>query len=471
MKLSNLQIGIAGILVFLLHGLDTVAQRDQEPRSERRVIIIEEYTDENGKTITKRTEKYGEETEVIIHGDDIHIYDGQRDDQALLNDLGQHWDDLEIEIERIEDCAERIGEDLEQAFEGAGEDFENWWEGREDSWFWNRPKDRSEDRGFPFGKSSLFEEEPRPYLGIVMRPTDTDNGVRITRVMENSAASAAGLQEGDLLMEIDGEEIKNIDDVQRLIGNAEVGNSLRILYDRSGNIRSTTATLAEKPRNRFLQNSENRFTFPKGKLQLKNTELSNEKRCKLIGVYTHFQDNEEGLEVIKVISGTAAEEAGLKKGDVIKSVGNTPITSHKVLAVARDSYSPGSVMQVVVERNGQILTVPVKRYDCSEGPNMGLNLGNSRFENNLELDEFQAFPNPAKGFVNLNFSGKAVPTIVRINDVSGKQVFKTELPEFSGNFSQRIDLEDSASGLMIISIEQGGTQYFEKLINETNTGF
>ena len=469
MKLSNLQIGIAGILVFLLHGMDMFAQRDQEPSNDRRIIIIEEYTDENGNKVTKRTEKYGDDTEIIIHGDDVHVYEKEYDDRTLLNDLDEHWDHLEIEIENLEDCAEKVGEDLERAFEGAGEEFEEWWENRGDHWFWNQPKDREDERGFPFGRSPLFDPEPRPYLGIVMN-NGGEGEVVISRVTEHSAASEAGLKKGDVLLEIDGEPIEDIEEVQEIIGEAAVGNSLRILYERNGETRSTSATLKERAP-RFLQEGENRFKYPNHKYRFENKGISEEKKCKLIGVYTHFQENEDGLEIIKVIPGTAAEEAGLKKGDVIKAVGNTPVTSHKGLAEARDSYEPGSEMSVEIAREGKIMVLAVKRYNCQEKVDMGLDQESLRFENNLRLEEFNAFPNPAKGFVNLNFTGEAVPTVVRINDVSGKEIYKKELPEFSGNFNQRLDLDDAPSGLLIINIQQGEKQFFEKLVNDMESGF
>ena len=61
--------------------------------------------------------------------------------------------------------------------------------------------------------------------------------------------------------------------------------------------------------------------------------------------------------VEKVISGTAAEKAGIQSGDLILKVGDTQITSGDSLSTAIGEYKPGDTVAVTLQRDGKELTV------------------------------------------------------------------------------------------------------------------
>ncbi len=61
--------------------------------------------------------------------------------------------------------------------------------------------------------------------------------------------------------------------------------------------------------------------------------------------------------VEKVISGTAAEKAGIQSGDLILKVGDTQITSGDSLSTAIGEYKPGNTVAVTLQRDGKELTV------------------------------------------------------------------------------------------------------------------
>jgi regulator of sigma E protease len=66
---------------------------------------------------------------------------------------------------------------------------------------------------------------------------------RIDTIQPNSAAAAAGLQPGDLVLSIDGRKVESFSDMQRIVG-ASAGRSLEFVVDRGGvpvTIRATPA--------------------------------------------------------------------------------------------------------------------------------------------------------------------------------------------------------------------------------------
>jgi putative serine protease PepD len=66
-----------------------------------------------------------------------------------------------------------------------------------------------------------------------------------------------------------------------------------------------------------------------------------------------------GAEIVKVESGSAASDAGLKKGDVITAVGDRPVTSSTELTAAVRSYAPGAKVTLTVLRGGNSDTTKV----------------------------------------------------------------------------------------------------------------
>jgi S1-C subfamily serine protease len=86
----------------------------------------------------------------------------------------------------------------------------------------------------------------RAYIGVVggSRPLPPrlaadlgrDQGVEIVEVVEGSPASAAGLRPGDLIVEVDGEALADVGDLQRLMAGERIGRKLSLRIDRGGRI-------------------------------------------------------------------------------------------------------------------------------------------------------------------------------------------------------------------------------------------
>jgi Do/DeqQ family serine protease len=88
-----------------------------------------------------------------------------------------------------------------------------------------------------------FGTPKRGWLGVVIRPVDSETansagltdvaGVVIDRVNESSAASAAGLQAGDIVTNIDGKKISSSPDFMGMIGQHHPGDILNFSFIRA----------------------------------------------------------------------------------------------------------------------------------------------------------------------------------------------------------------------------------------------
>ena len=72
----------------------------------------------------------------------------------------------------------------------------------------------------------------RPVLGINLDGPAEDGGVVLGGVMENSPAEKAGLQAGDVVMEIDGDRVNSPEELVRAVSEFKVGDKLTVSYQR-----------------------------------------------------------------------------------------------------------------------------------------------------------------------------------------------------------------------------------------------
>lgn len=87
---------------------------------------------------------------------------------------------------------------------------------------------------------------PKPSLGLTLTDTEKERGLEVTSVKENTPAAKAGLQKTDLLLSINGKELKDVDDVKRLKLTLKEGDTWKVVYERSGKKMETDINFPKK---------------------------------------------------------------------------------------------------------------------------------------------------------------------------------------------------------------------------------
>ena len=97
----------------------------------------------------------------------------------------------------------------------------------------------------------------RPWLGVVLYSVNewlamrydltVDKGAFITEIAPGSPADEAGLEPSDVIVDWDGEEITNTEDMIQAIHSSQIGHQAKITFWRGDSKSVTYATLAETP--------------------------------------------------------------------------------------------------------------------------------------------------------------------------------------------------------------------------------
>jgi putative serine protease PepD len=91
----------------------------------------------------------------------------------------------------------------------------------------------------------------RPYLGVSTGPTSLANsaGAKVATVVSGGPADKAGIQEGDVIVEVAGKPVKEPADVASAIADKKPGDHVDVKVQRDGFTQGLDATLGKRPAN------------------------------------------------------------------------------------------------------------------------------------------------------------------------------------------------------------------------------
>jgi serine protease DegQ len=160
-------------------------------------------------------------------------------------------------------------------------------------------------------------------------------GVIITAVDPDSPAERAGLQSGDIIVKLNGDQINNQQQFKNFEGLIALNSAVLIDYLRDNQSMKTATEITQNDRN-VLGGHE---LHP----LLKGTTLRN--------VPVKYRQRYQGVLVEEVIRGSIAWELGLRSGDLITAVDKQDIGTLKQMAVKMNKSSDSPLLNIY--RNGR----------------------------------------------------------------------------------------------------------------------
>jgi serine protease Do len=222
-------------------------------------------------------------------------------------------------------------------------------------------------------------------LGVSVRDLDADDlkgkvtsGVAIESVDEDSAAAKAGMKSGDIVVEFDGERVRSVRQLTRLVSETPEGRSVAAAVLRDGQRVTVNVTpssnasrwissgsaqtvpqllervMPARPMTRTpLPPSLDTFVYRSGnQLGVSVSEISEQ--------LADFFGTKDGVLVSSVTPNSAAAKAGVKAGDVITSVNGSSVNDAADLRRRLQDVDEGAEFSLGIVRNKQSMTVKGK---------------------------------------------------------------------------------------------------------------
>ncbi len=219
-------------------------------------------------------------------------------------------------------------------------------------------------RGYLGVQVQTVSEDLAQALGIEPGPTGTPGGALVADVTEMSPAAEAGLEPGDVIVEIGGMPVEDSRDLTFAVADLPIAEEAQITVLRDGERWTLPVTIGEQPATLFDTTPPDREGGPEEpRLGLSVAPLDDETREQ-----ASIPAGVTGLFVASVQPGSPASRAGLRQGDVISAAGGEQISEVSALrAAAAEADEKDRPLLIRVWRDGSYAFVPVRLTASSEG--------------------------------------------------------------------------------------------------------
>jgi len=180
-----------------------------------------------------------------------------------------------------------------------------------------------------------FGETRRGWLGVRIQDVTEDmaealglastEGAMVSDVPEGPAMEA-GMKAGDVIVSFDGREVQDTRQLVRIVGNTEVGKSVRVVVNRNGTTETLKVTLGRR--------EEAERTYPASQEMTPDEPAESELMGLTLSPLTQelrdemgLQSSATGLAVTGVDEASEAFEKGLRAGDIITEAGQAEVLS------------------------------------------------------------------------------------------------------------------------------------------------
>jgi len=205
----------------------------------------------------------------------------------------------------------------------------------------------------------------RGWLGIQLQEVTTeiaaalslkdDSGVLVAEVLDGTPAQKAGLENGDVILRLGGDAVRNPNDLSRRVASLPPGEKVRLRVLRDGKERNLTVTLGRRDEEAAANDdmpSEDSDDSLSSEVGVRVSSLDDSLRERY-----RVPDDVDGVVVTAVRPGSPAQSAGLSPGVVILEVDGDLIGSERELRDkidnARDSDKDAVLLRMQMGANRQ----------------------------------------------------------------------------------------------------------------------
>jgi serine protease Do len=209
------------------------------------------------------------------------------------------------------------------------------------------------------------------FLGVGIQEIDSnrakelrlpdESGLEVTRIAPDSPAEKAGIKTGDVISQFNGQRVDDMEQFSRMVRETPAGREVKLGIIRNGVPQTIQAKIVSRPaisgqlipapiqspfELHFPDMPQNRMTWRSAMLGIEAEGLD--------GQLAEFFGVKEGVLVRMVTSGSAAEKAGIKAGDVIIRVDDAKVSTPTDISIHMRGLRGRSVSVTVIRDRREV---------------------------------------------------------------------------------------------------------------------
>jgi len=201
-------------------------------------------------------------------------------------------------------------------------------------------------------------QELTPELATQFGVPKETKGVLVSDVMDDSPAKKSGFERGDVILEYDGRSMDSPTQLRNAVAQTVVGKKVSIKFIREKKAKTAELTIGEQPKNltQAGQEESGESAAPAGLLSdIEVKELTDE-----LASRHNLKPAERGVIVVRVKSGSPADEVGVREGDIIIEVNRKPVTSLKSYERLASNLSKDQSVLLLLKRQGRTIYLTLR---------------------------------------------------------------------------------------------------------------
>jgi hypothetical protein len=250
-----------------------------------------------------------------------------------------------------------------------------------------------------FSTGLVAGDAKQGYLGVSIEKLstvdkdelDVSHGVRVTRVVEESAAERAGIREGDIIQYFNEEKIRIPSDLVEEVRAVPPEKLVKVRLVRDGKKKELSVKMGEYQPKDFWFGARSKRVKPfvwmgKGGYLGVSLQALDKDLASYFGV-----EPDSGALVLSVAEDTPAQDAGMKSGDVIVRVNDQPVSGPDDVREAISEKEKGDKVELTLVRHKKKKTVTAELDEIPFHKGMHIFKGRRGDFGNLDIPELH-FP-------------------------------------------------------------------------------
>ncbi|MGC8778236.1 MAG: DegQ family serine endoprotease [Candidatus Caldatribacteriaceae bacterium] len=174
-------------------------------------------------------------------------------------------------------------------------------------------------------------------------------GALVADISPDSPAERAGIMRGDVIVKIDGQEIKSVSELQQTVRSHHPGDKVTVEIWRDKKTVVFEVTLGELKEESAVVSPELAVS-----LGVEVREITPD----LVNQYALKRTS--GVVIVGIDAGGPADQAGLRPGDVVLELNRRRIASLNDWDEALSTIQPGETVLLLIDRGGRTYFVPLR---------------------------------------------------------------------------------------------------------------